>query len=209
MRNLEDLGIRIQGLCVLKPGTLETFTSKCTNSHEYRQFFQTDWFCNASLSKLSYIDQYCSIVADTVIIYSIVLSKSTQYNQPLPMCSFFSLLTRPVENELYEVTFMLKINTTYSCTLSWLEKLKSKEVYLTFGVREEGVCVGHHFLWDLIPSSLRPKKGVLHWSPEAQRIGKNLSGHLIDSPAIAGSHSIEIVFITWSTFTTERTHFFL
>lgn len=61
------------------------------------------------------------------------------------MCGSFALLTCPVENELYGITYTLKINTTYSCALSWLE-LKSKEVHLTFGMREEEVCVGHHFL---------------------------------------------------------------
>lgn len=113
-----------------------------------------------------------------------------------------------VENEWYGILYTLKINTTHSCALSWLEKLKSNEVDLTYRVREEEVCVGHHFPGDLIPASLQPKKDGLHWSPEAREIGKNLLGHLINSPAIAGNHSIEILFITWSAFTTESGFFF-
>lgn len=101
---------------------------------------------------------------------------------------------------------MLKINTTHSCALSWLEKLKSKDFHIWSERRGSALVITSSetsFQHPFTPRKMSCTEVLRHRDLERPCCIISLT-----PPAIAGNHSIEILFIPWSTFTTERSWVF-
>lgn len=172
VRHLKDLGLRIQGLSVWKLRTLETGTSKIHMNT--RNFPKPTYFVRPAY-------QNCHILVCIIPSLCILWPFAAEQDiTTLYYVWFFHSPDMPSGKSVIcdDIDVKNQHNTQLCFELVGEVEVKG----LPHLEWEKRFCVGRHFLWDVIPASLHPKKDVLHWSPQAQGFGKTLLHHLINSP---------------------------